>query len=339
MTTQSTPVRKENFMVRFLPMFVGLSISFSLAGYKSYKQYRAWKYKHFPNVLYIQLNTILQTKKYPSPKYRLCISSLYTDSLTNIIYNQAAIKYLQKRWGSCTKTDPIIRFPESHNGHAINNAIIAKFESQFRDFWINRANEIGGNIELDNSQINYDNILSEQYVFALTNGNKNKTFYDLFHEEYKTDRDDINMIKKHEWSQDLDKEIDSLSFIRGLLISNKCVEYFINKYGESINTMTESDWQLLLDTEDVIKFAAKDPEILFGYQRRWMIIRKIIQQYMKQEKIFNGEIRYGKPLCLIHLPSFYAHSLNYMNEKPQPLLNSMPSFNESYSYSPTRKLL
>merc|ERR1711991_36952 len=134
MAANTSQKSNDSYFSKFLPMFVGLSISFSLAGYKSYKQYRSWKRKHFPNVLYIQLHTILQTIESPSPKYRLYISSLYTDTLSNIIYNEAAIKYLQKRWGSCSKTDPIIRFPESYNGHAIWNAIIAKFESQFREF-------------------------------------------------------------------------------------------------------------------------------------------------------------------------------------------------------------
>eukprot|EP01084_Bolivina_argentea_P161903 281778_1 len=309
---------REFDITRLYPAAIGLSVTFGIAAYKSFKQYRSWKRKHFPNVLQISLNTILQTKKHPN-KYRLSVASVYQESLTNVIYNEPAIKTLQRAWGKCTKTDPIIRFQSNQDGQAIWNAITRKFESQFANFWINRSNSIGKNIELNESNINYDNILSEIYIFGLVNTNKNKSFRDLFHEEYQH----YDQENKHEWSQDLNQEIEQVVYIRGILIADECIKYFIDKYGDKINEMTESEWQLLLDCDDVIKYSVKDPMILFAHQRRWMIVRKTIQEYIKQEKIFNEQIRYGQPLCLIHLPSYQAHSLRNVNEKPLPLLNVM----------------
>ena len=248
---------------------IGLTAPFIFAGYKRHGQLRQLRNNYFPNVLHIQLFTIVPSLNHSNNnKYCVHYSSLLKDELKNVIYNYYGQRILRKYWRKCTKQDPLIRIQPTIHHHIILNSIITKIHERSGNLWIYRDKALS----MDRNIINYDAINAEFYVLALVNTNV-----------FEVPGDDISQFK----------------LIRAILIKNKTLKYFDDNY--DVANMSNVEWNRMLDTDYAKLYG--DENLVGHCLRGWNTIKSILTEYNKQEKTFDGQLKWGEPMALLELPS------------------------------------
>ena len=275
---------------------IGIATPLVWAGYRSYVQLRDLRCSYFPHVLHLHLFSIVPSRRY-SNKYTCHYSSLLKDELSNIIYNYHGQRVLQRYWRKCSKDDPLIHIQIKAQHHFILNSIITKLNEKFAPLWLYRDQPL----TMDRTKTNYDAINGNMYILALVNT-------DVIDMNVRTDYGDANV---HQ-------------LIRGILIKNETIRYLNEEY--DVSMMSKAEWEDKLDVDYIRECDGDD--FVIHCLRGWNVVKKILEQYDKQQKTMDGQLKWGQPLAQVELPSMRIDDKQLKIYAP-PVFSSYKAYKEN----------
>jgi len=247
---------------------IGLTAPILFTAYKRQTQLLQLKNNYFPNVLHVQLFSIVPSRRYPH-KYSLHNASILKDDIRNVIYNYHGQRILQKYWRRCSRQDPLIRIEPLVQHHIVLNSIITKVHEKFADQWIYRDCAL----TMDRTRVAYDAINAQMYVLALVNTNV-----------FDCNGDDINQFKR----------------VRAMLIKSDTLKYFAERH--SASSLSQREWDEMLDTDYATLYGSEQEQFVAHCLRGWKTVKKILEEYEKHPKTFDKQLKWGRPLAAMELP-------------------------------------
>ena len=289
----------------------GLALPIIYGGWTKIKQIQELKRQIWPDSLTMHLFTVKQITSNPI-QYKIYVYTLNDDKLSNIIGKQPLIMSLQKGFRKCKFDDPFIRIPNKRYHKLILNSVVVNFQSYFKQNWIKKAK----NIQITNTEninIDYDDNdyvdSNDLYTFGLMNVHVYERFKYLFYKNGNKDIWNFEHIKNTYIEYNKYRRNKTTSAIRGIMIPDHVCKYFINLYGDDIYNMTNKEWdQLLFFQQKNVENHTHEP-YPSRYPLCWDILRKMIQEYDKQEKSNNGHLKYDT-MCTMEIPTNSLTSVN-----------------------------
>eukprot|EP01084_Bolivina_argentea_P127563 225565_1 len=273
---------------------IGFILPIAVGGYGSYRAYINFRNKHFPNIINISLNTIIQTQSNPN-KYQIISRALCECKIEDIISNKNAAKLFQKHASKTTIDDHFIHIRPKIDHYTICNSIVNRIQSLCGINWFT-------------NQTKYC-YKSDIYCIAILlpkcnqNHTKSLSLWSPFY--------------KITWQQFTGLQKIRCYVTKEQTISNMLC--YLNSMNKSVHEMSNDEWMELLDVNQY-----KVSQLLLY---RWIITKQIIMQYDKQPKFKNGTLKWGDPMPTIEmLTKPFEYDENRKDEIiERPFYNGWPS--------------